>query len=103
MAEDVVEQAIAGVDVGDAGVAQVEVGQAQLGHHGLAVGDLAGREIHADELGAGQRDGHGQQVAAVGAAQLEHAAVVQAGRLEAQQRGQGGQRSGWVWLCERLR
>ena len=68
--------------------------QPQRGGDGSPRVDLPAGQIDADELAFGQGLGQGQQVAARGAAQLEHAAASRRRRLHPQQSRQRRQAIG---------
>ena len=72
MGDDVVEWAQAGVQVEDVALPQFQVSQAQGLDQVLAHGDLARREVDAQTPGAGQTQGQGDEIAAPGAANLQH-------------------------------
>ena len=69
---DVVEWAQAGVQVEDVALSQFQVTQAQGLDQVLAHGDLPRREVDAQAPGAGQTLGQGDEIAAPGAANLQH-------------------------------
>ena len=72
MADDVVELAELRADVGDAHAVDLDVVEAEPFDPRLAVGDLALADVDADELRLGEESGVGNEVAARGAAELEH-------------------------------
>ena len=89
VADDVVERAPRRVDVGDVELAQLDVGEAAaLVTCPLALLDLARRQIDADEARIRQLHRHRDQVVAAGAAQFQHAAGVDVGRLQAEEPGE---------------
>ena len=63
----------------------------------LPLGDLLAGEVDADEPALRRRERHGDEVAAAGAAQLEHAAAVWQWWVEAEQGRQVARWSGWDW------
>ena len=63
------------------------LGRRSAGDRPLALLDLARRQIDPDEAGVRQLDRHRDQVVAAGAAQFQHAAGVDVGRLQAEEPG----------------
>ena len=72
VADDVVEDAVGGADIGDALMAQLDVLQAEGRDARLAGGDLQGRQIDRCEARFGKSGGERNDVAAGGRAELKH-------------------------------
>ena len=85
MGDDVVEGPEALFDIHDGNGAQLDVLQPELGDLGPARLDLAGRKIDAEEAAPGMIERHGHEIAAGGAAELQHAAAVEGRRRQAEQ------------------
>ena len=90
MADDVVEEAVGGVDPGQVQSPKLDVGHPEFLQRRLPLGNLAGREVHSEERGVWQRLGYGQQVNSVGAADLENPTMHDRGRLHPVQHGHRG-------------
>ena len=101
VADDVVEFAEFRADVGDAHAVDLDVVEAEPFDPGLAVGDLALADVDADELRLREEGGMGNEVAARGAAELEHPRGLDRRRFEPEQLRERGQPRG-VRLGERV-
>jgi hypothetical protein len=75
----------------DVALEQPHVAGAELGGERGPAGDRLGGEVDADELAAGQAERHRDQVAAVAAAQLQHAAAGRRCGTQPEQRRLGGE------------
>jgi len=87
MSDDVVEFSEARIHIHDGDAAQLDVLQPELGDVLPPHLDLARREIDAEEVAAGMIDRHGDEIAARGAAELQHAAAVKGGRRQGEEAG----------------
>ena len=99
VADDVVELAIARVDVEDARVPEVDVAQVELARNRTRVVDLANREVDADELRARRGNRHRNQVAAAGTPELEHSRLSDRRRCRSEQSRDRGQP---IWMRARM-
>ena len=85
MGDDVVELPEARIHIHDGDGAQLDVLQPELGDLLPPHLDLARRKIDAEEAAPGMIDRHGDEIAARGAAQLQHAAAVEGGRRQGEE------------------
>ena len=91
MTDDVIKRPERVIDIEDAHVPQLDVGEPERLNRLLPLGDLLAGEVNAHELAVRESERHGDQVAATGAAQLEHAAAFGRWRAQAEQARHRGQ------------
>jgi len=101
VADDVVEVPVGLVHVENAGVLEGDVLEAELLDELLAVVDLAGGQVDADELAIREVVGHRDQVAAGGAAEFQHPATLHGGRPHPEE-GADDEQPARVGLGERV-
>jgi len=91
---DVIESAETGADLAQVHPVDFDVGEAEGGDFSGCGGHGARGKFDAHEAAFGERPGHGDQVAAIAATQLEHAAAVGRRGLQAEEGGDGGKAVG---------
>ncbi len=83
--QNVIELTPRGADLAQVGHAQSEVIQGQIGGHAHSRCDRAGGEVDAHEAAGRERVGHGDEVAAIAAPNLQDAAARQRRRFHAEE------------------
>lgn len=87
--DDIVEGVLAEVGLGDVGMEDLDVGQAQGLNHGLTAGDGGAGDVEAHEPRVRESHGHGDQIGAVAAPDIQEPKPVQGREGQAEQHGVG--------------